>query len=223
MPAESGPLKKASMDSVRCDFVMAMSFAHEREQGRNHRATATHRAQMERIKQLPASLLRQGRGLGRACHGGVRGVWRAATAPRRRQRLLKAETVRTPRPQPLRTPARQGPVSRTSAYCSASPPHSVGPAQDLGWGMMTGIQAAFHEANLNGGVHGRQLELVSEDDAYEPEAAIANTLSLIQQEEVFCANRRRRHTHVPVGHTHRGERWCPICRSLHRRRFSEGP
>ena len=61
-----------------------------------------------------------------------------------------------------------------------------GPAQDLGLGMMTGIQAAFNEANLNGGVHGRQLELVSEDDSYEPEAAIANTLSLIQQEEVFA-------------------------------------
>ena len=27
MPAESGPLRKASMDSVRCDFVMDMSFA----------------------------------------------------------------------------------------------------------------------------------------------------------------------------------------------------
>ena len=51
---------------------------------------------------------------------------------------------------------------------------------------MTGIQAAFHEANLNGGVHGRQLELVSEDDSYEPEAAIANTLSLIREEEVFA-------------------------------------
>ena len=46
--------------------------------------------------------------------------------------------------------------------------------------MRLGIQAAFHEVNKSGGVHGRQLELISADDAYEPEAAIANTLQLIE-------------------------------------------
>ncbi len=60
-----------------------------------------------------------------------------------------------------------------------------GPAQELGRNMQLGIQAAFHEANQRGGIHGRLLELSSLDDAYEPEAAIANTLRLID-EEVFA-------------------------------------
>ncbi len=61
-----------------------------------------------------------------------------------------------------------------------------GPARELGKSMNLGIQAAFQEANLKGGVHGRQLDLVTMDDAYEPEAAITNTLRLIQHEEVFA-------------------------------------
>ena len=52
--------------------------------------------------------------------------------------------------------------------------------------MRIGISAAFAEANAAGGVHGRQLELTSLDDSYEPEAAIANTQQLIDQERVFA-------------------------------------
>ena len=54
-----------------------------------------------------------------------------------------------------------------------------GPAQELGKNMRLGIEAAFHEVNQAGGVHGRMLELTSLDDAYEPEAAVANTQRLI--------------------------------------------
>ena len=61
-----------------------------------------------------------------------------------------------------------------------------GPAQELGKNMRIGIEAAFQEANARGGVHGRQLILTSLDDAYEPEAAIANTRRLIEQEGVFA-------------------------------------
>ena len=61
-----------------------------------------------------------------------------------------------------------------------------GPAQELGLNMKLGIEAAFHEINQQGGVHGRRLELVSLDDYYEPEAAIANTLQLIEEEQVFA-------------------------------------
>ena len=61
-----------------------------------------------------------------------------------------------------------------------------GPAQELGTNMRIGIMAAFHEVNERGGVHGRTLELVSRDDAYEPEAAVANTLQLIEEEGVFA-------------------------------------
>ena len=62
----------------------------------------------------------------------------------------------------------------------------TGPAEDLGLNMRLGIEASFHEANQRGGVHGRRLELTTLDDAYEPEAAIANTQSLIESEEVFA-------------------------------------
>ena len=61
-----------------------------------------------------------------------------------------------------------------------------GPAAALGQGMRLGIQAAFAEINRRGGVHGRQLELVSLDDGYEPEAALTNTRRLLQEESVFA-------------------------------------
>ena len=61
-----------------------------------------------------------------------------------------------------------------------------GPAQALGAELRLGIEAAFAETNAAGGVHGRELALVSLDDAYEPEAAIANTRRLIAEEPVFA-------------------------------------
>lgn len=61
-----------------------------------------------------------------------------------------------------------------------------GPAQALGHAMRLGIEAAFHQQNQEGGVHGRQLELVSRDDRYEPNFAYVNTLELIRQEQVFA-------------------------------------
>lgn len=61
-----------------------------------------------------------------------------------------------------------------------------GPAQELGINMNLGIMAAFEEANRNGGVSGRTLELATRDDAYEPEAAITNTQALINDEQVFA-------------------------------------
>ena len=62
----------------------------------------------------------------------------------------------------------------------------TGPARELGRNMRLGIEAAFQEVNSGGGIHGRRLELVSRDDAYEPEAAIANTFHLIEEHRVFA-------------------------------------
>ena len=61
-----------------------------------------------------------------------------------------------------------------------------GPSQALGNEMRLGIQAAFHEVNQAGGVHGRMLELVTLDDFYEPDYAYANTRRLINREGVFA-------------------------------------
>ncbi len=60
-----------------------------------------------------------------------------------------------------------------------------GPASELGINMRLGIKAAFHEVNETGGVNGRHLELKFMDDSYEPEAAITNTVKLIE-ERVFA-------------------------------------
>ena len=62
----------------------------------------------------------------------------------------------------------------------------TGPAQQLGLDMMLGIQAAFHEQNQAGGVHGRQLNLTTMDDFYEPDSAYANTRRLIRNQGVFA-------------------------------------
>lgn len=62
----------------------------------------------------------------------------------------------------------------------------TGPAAALGLGMREGIEAAFKEANAKGGVGGKKLELVSRDDGYEPDKAIAATKQLIEQDKVFA-------------------------------------
>ncbi len=62
----------------------------------------------------------------------------------------------------------------------------TGPARELGLGMRLGLLAAFSEINREGGVHGHQLRLESLDDSYEPEAAIANTRTLIEEYKVFA-------------------------------------
>lgn len=62
----------------------------------------------------------------------------------------------------------------------------TGPAAALGQGMRLGILAAFAEINRGGGVHGRQLDLRSLDDGYEPEAALSNTRELLREENVFA-------------------------------------
>ena len=61
-----------------------------------------------------------------------------------------------------------------------------GPARELGNQMRLGIEAAFHEANQAGGVHGRQLKIESLDDAYEDDYAHANTERLIENDRVFA-------------------------------------
>lgn len=61
-----------------------------------------------------------------------------------------------------------------------------GPAQDLGQGMREGILAVFEEANRQGGIAGRKLELESLDDGYEPEKTVGATKRVIEQDKVFA-------------------------------------
>ena len=62
----------------------------------------------------------------------------------------------------------------------------TGAAGELGRGMQRGIEAAFAQANAQGGVAGRTLQLTSYDDLYEPAQASENTSTLILSDQVFA-------------------------------------
>ena len=61
-----------------------------------------------------------------------------------------------------------------------------GPAAQLGIQMRNGIKAYFDHVNGKGGVHGRRLELVTEDDFYEASRAPAASRKLIEEHRVFA-------------------------------------
>ena len=61
-----------------------------------------------------------------------------------------------------------------------------GPAAQLGIQMRNGIKAYFDHVNQAGGVHGRKLELVTEDDRYEPSVAPEASKKLIEEHKVFA-------------------------------------
>src|SRR5947207_4273943 len=61
-----------------------------------------------------------------------------------------------------------------------------GPAAQLGIQMRNGIKAYFDYVNERGGVHGRKLELVSEDDKYEASVAPVASKRLIEEYRVFA-------------------------------------
>jgi ABC-type branched-subunit amino acid transport system substrate-binding protein len=62
----------------------------------------------------------------------------------------------------------------------------TGPAQGLGTGMNAGLKAAFDEANAKGGVHGRQIRLLADDDGYEPDKCVDCTGKMIEEKGVFA-------------------------------------
>jgi branched-chain amino acid transport system substrate-binding protein len=61
-----------------------------------------------------------------------------------------------------------------------------GPAAQLGIQMRNGIKAYFDHVNEKGGVHGRRLELATEDDFYEASRAPAASKKLIEEHKVFA-------------------------------------
>src|SRR5687767_9421301 len=61
-----------------------------------------------------------------------------------------------------------------------------GPAAQLGIQMRNGIKAYFDYVNEKGGVHGRKLQLVAEDDKYEASVAPGVSKKLIESHKVFA-------------------------------------
>lgn len=60
-----------------------------------------------------------------------------------------------------------------------------GPTRNIGIEMRIGLQAAFNEQNVKGGIKGREIILISRDDGYEPYRAVRNTRELIYDHDVF--------------------------------------
>ena len=61
-----------------------------------------------------------------------------------------------------------------------------GPAAQLGIQMRNGIKAYLDHVNAQGGIHGRKIELVTEDDRYETKVAPEASRKLIEEHKVFA-------------------------------------
>ncbi len=61
-----------------------------------------------------------------------------------------------------------------------------GPLAELGQDTAAGSKAYFDYINAQGGVHGRKIRLISLDDGYNPEKAVANVKQLIEQDQVLA-------------------------------------
>ncbi len=64
----------------------------------------------------------------------------------------------------------------------------TGPVYIYGKLSMNGVAAVFDKVNEAGGVHGRKLKLVREDDLCKPEGAIAAVKKLVYDHKVFAIN-----------------------------------
>ena len=54
----------------------------------------------------------------------------------------------------------------------------------LGQSVRDGVEVAFGEINDQGGVNGRKLQFIAEDDGYEPMRTIASARKLVEQDKV---------------------------------------
>jgi branched-chain amino acid transport system substrate-binding protein len=62
----------------------------------------------------------------------------------------------------------------------------TGPAAQLGIQMRNGVKSYVDFVNEKGGVHGRKIEVVYEDDKYEPAVATTASQALIDKHKVFA-------------------------------------
>jgi ABC-type branched-subunit amino acid transport system substrate-binding protein len=85
---------------------------------------------------------------------------------------------------PAAPPAARG-VGAAEIVVGMASPFS-GANRELGRGMKAGVEAAFADVNAAGGIHGRGLRLVAEDDGYEPTRTPAAMKQLLEVERVFA-------------------------------------
>jgi ABC-type branched-subunit amino acid transport system substrate-binding protein len=61
-----------------------------------------------------------------------------------------------------------------------------GPIKSWGVPAMAGMKLAVEQINAAGGINGRKVRLVSEDDSYDPKKAVLQTQKLIELDKVFA-------------------------------------
>lgn len=61
-----------------------------------------------------------------------------------------------------------------------------GPIKSWGVPATNGMKLAVEQINAGGGIHGRKIRLVSEDDGYDPKKAVLQTQKLIELDKVFA-------------------------------------
>jgi branched-chain amino acid transport system substrate-binding protein len=76
-------------------------------------------------------------------------------------------------------------VSDTTITIGMSSPFS-GPTGAYGSEMRDAINTLIEDTNREGGIYGRKIELITMDDGYETERAVANTKKLIEEKKVFA-------------------------------------
>jgi branched-chain amino acid transport system substrate-binding protein len=62
----------------------------------------------------------------------------------------------------------------------------TGTSAGLGSALWRGAQAYFDKVNSQGGVHGRQIHVLSLDDKYDGDLTLPNTINLITEKKVFA-------------------------------------
>lgn len=60
-----------------------------------------------------------------------------------------------------------------------------GPSSSLGRELVAGSKAYFEVVNREGGIYGRRIQIIVEDDGYEPDPAVQNTFDLIKRRQAF--------------------------------------
>jgi branched-chain amino acid transport system substrate-binding protein len=62
----------------------------------------------------------------------------------------------------------------------------TGPLGDLGQALLQGAKSHFDAVNAKGGINGRRIELVSQDDGYDVKRAVANVDALLADSSTFA-------------------------------------
>jgi ABC-type branched-subunit amino acid transport system substrate-binding protein len=79
----------------------------------------------------------------------------------------------------------QSPGISDDAILIGSSSALTGHASFLGSQYTLGSKVWFNEVNAAGGIHGRRLDFLTYDDAYEPDKTVANSRRLITEDRVF--------------------------------------